>query len=259
MMPHRALVHARRAATALVGIAAVAGLGGCAAQLGSMAPGAEVLEPNNAFLSPPPLDRGTFDVSVFKGGAAAAQHPYDQVVMREAPDPSDSALAVVVREWGPPVGQRDSMIVNRRTLEPVDEVYFAHGVRYAYTFDGTSVHGTITPAHGSVRHVAKSYAEPVFALNEVGSLVRALDYQVGMTEVVPLFSEVRRTLQHDTLSVLRQETKSGHAPEYIVRFSTPQLTTDYAVNATSRRILNAVTTIRRTGVETRYEYPGATG
>jgi hypothetical protein len=66
-------------------------------------------------------------------------------------------------------------------------------------------------------------------------------------------------LQQDTLSVLCQETLPGRAPGWVVRFATPATTTDYVVDTATRRIVDAVATRRDTGVETRYEYPGATG
>jgi hypothetical protein len=100
----------------------------------------------------------------------------------------------------------------------------------------------------------------VFALNEVGPLVCSLDhYQAGMTEIVPVFSEVDGKLQQDTLSVLRHETLPGHAARWVVRLAAPAITTDYVVDTATRRIVDAVTTRRDSGVEMRYRYPGATG
>jgi hypothetical protein len=260
MTPQRALVHARRGATILVGIAALGGLGGCAAALGSMAPSADVLLPHSVLLKPPPLDRGSYDISIFRqgDGADTAAQPLATMVMSESHVASDGALAVLWRRWGSPANRTDTLVVNRRSLEPVREDYAAHGVRYDYSFDGTTVRGTVQRPHAAPQHVDRRFGEPVFALSEVEPLVRSLTYRAGMTEIVPLFAAVEGSLQHDTLSVLRRETPRHHAPEWIVRFAAPDVTTDYAVDAATHRILDAVTTRRASGVEIRYEYPGYT-
>jgi hypothetical protein len=265
MMPHRALVQLRRSAAMLVGVAAIVGLGGCAAQLGSMAPSADMLLPHSVLLKPPSLDRGSFDVSVYKGAASdTAQRPFTKVVVSEHDVPGQSGKAVVLSEWGPPQSRKDSLVVDPRSLQPLEERYWAHNVRYDYSFDngsnGTRVLGTVRRANQAPQRVNEAFIQPVFALNEVGQLVCSLDhYEAGMTEIVPVFSEMDEELQRDTLTVLRGKTLPGHAPGWVVRWAAPATTTDYVVDASTRRIVDAVATRRDTGAETRYRYPEANG
>lgn len=265
MMPQRALVHLRRSAAMLVGVAAIVALGGCAAQLGSMAPSADTLLPHSVLLTPPSLDRGSFDVSVYRGAASdTAQQPFTKVVVTEHDVPGQSGKAVVLSEWGPPQSQKDSLEVDPRSLEPLGERYWARGVRYDYRFDyrsnGTRIRGTVRRADTAPQRVNETFSEPVFALNEVGSLVCSLDhYEAGMTEIVPVFSEMEGRLQHDTLTVLRGEALPGHAPGWVVRWAAPATTTDYIVDASTRQIVDAVSTRRATGAVTRYRYPEANG
>jgi hypothetical protein len=260
MTPHRALLHARRAAPVLVGVAALVALGGCAAQLGSMAPNDDMLLPHSVLLRPPPLDRGTFDVAVYKGAAADTSHLLTKVVVSERDVPGASAQAVVLSEWGSPLSRRDSLVVDSRSLEPLGEAYVSQGVRYDYSFDGARVSGTVRRPHQATQRINDTFNEPVFAMSEVGPLVCSLNnYRSGMNEIVPVFSVAKGMLQHDTLTVLRSETLPGHAPGWVVRFATPAATTDYVVDASTRRIVDAVTTRRATGAETRYQYPAANG
>ncbi len=260
MTPQRALVLARRGAAILGGITALAALGACAAQLGSMSRNDDMLLPHSILLAPPPLDRGTFDVAVYKGAAADTGQPFTKVVMSERDVPGPSARAVVLSEWGPPMSRKDSLVVDSRSLEPVGEEYVAQGVRYQYRFDGARVSGTVRRPHRAPQRIEATFHEPVFASAEVGPLVCSLDrYRSGMTEIVPVFSERDGQLQRDTLSVLRREKLPGRGPGWVVRFATPAATTDYVVDASTRRIVDAVATRRATGAVTRYQYPGANG
>jgi hypothetical protein len=259
MMSQQAPV--RRGATILAAVAAFVGLSGCAAQLGSMAPSEDMLLPHSVLLKPAPLDRGTFDVSVYKGAVVdSALPPLAKVVMSERDLGARSEKAVVVSQWGPPQSRHDSLLVDSRSLEPLWEQYVAQGVRYEYTFDGPRVRGTIDRPGAAPQRVSATYDEPMFALHEVGPLVCSLEhYRAGMTEIVPVFSATDETVQHDTLSVLRPMPLAGRAPGWVVRFTTPGSTTDYVVDTATRRIVDAVSTRRDTGTEIRYQYPGATG
>jgi hypothetical protein len=250
-----------RLGAAGIGAAAVVGLavlGGCSSALGSMAPGADMLAPRSVMLQPPSFDGGSFNISVYRRASPrdTAESPVTRVAMSEHDLATDSADAVIASEWGPPAGTMDSLVVDGRSLAPVSENFVDHGVRYEYRFHGTRVSGTIRRPGAAPQPFSRTFGEAVFARNEVGPLVRSLAYRNGLTEVVPLFSEVNGTLEHDTLTVLRERTPASGAPQWVVRFADPASTTAYVVDAGSRRIVSAVTTRRHSGAETVFRYGG---
>src|SRR5262245_3418663 len=83
---------------------------------------------------------------------------------------------------------RDSLVVQRSGLAPVFERLDLGTSQITLRFVGNRVLGTVQRGD-STQDVERNYSHDVFALNQLESLVRSLDYRPGLSVVVPLFSE----------------------------------------------------------------------
>jgi hypothetical protein len=94
----------------------------------------------------------------------------------------------------------------------------------------------------------------VFAFNEMELLVRSLPFTQGLSVVAPLFSEVDRDLEMDTLTVLGPDTSSaGHGGNgWMVRFADPAIVARFVIDRTSRAIMSSEIFPRKTEMRMRY-------
>jgi hypothetical protein len=138
-------------------------------------------------------------------------------------------------------------VIDRRTLAPVREILSIASDRYDYAYASGRVTGSISKRDSVVRLLEQSFAQPVFAFNEVEALVQALEYRPGLEVVIPLFSELDGDVEHDTLTVLNRTTPSTESTAWMVRFADPAITSIYTVDARTRSVLEFTTRNRKTG------------
>jgi hypothetical protein len=127
------------------------------------------------------------------------------------------------------------------------------GVAREYAYDGARVTGRMQRADSSWDAYDQTFPVPVFAFNEVELLVRSLRYERGLQVVAPLFSEVDRALEYDTLTVVgRGAPAGGRDSTWVVRFADPAIVSVYSVDAGRREIVGTEVTQRRGGAVLRY-------
>jgi hypothetical protein len=240
----------------------------CAAGCGSIRPQESSVEPaalmpGSGVLREPTLLEGPRAVAVSSrrapgttGGSDTTERDYAQLRLSEDVIGPSGDRWRLTRTWLPPYASIDSLVIERRTLRPLEETLSFGGAIRHYRFDGRRVTGAIQFADSAPRSYDHTFDEPLFAFNEVDLLARSLDYRPGRLLVVPLFSEVDQALERDTLSVIGQETIAGKRV-WIVRFADPVITTRYVVDAASRQLVDAVTTQRRSGVAFHYAFSRA--
>jgi hypothetical protein len=218
--------------------------------------GPEVLSPGAPALRSPPLDAGAIDVVLLlrRPTGDTTERETAKLALSERPVSSDAARSVLTRAWSPPFTSIDTLVVDRRTLRPRDEVLSFNGAVRRYHYDGSRVTGVIVPRDSAPQPYDQEFNEQLFAFNEVDALAAALPYRDGLTYVVPLFSEVDHALEHDTLTVMNHEAGPGGATRWIVRFADPAITSRYIVDGVSRRIIDVRTTQRASGLEFHYRY-----
>jgi hypothetical protein len=224
--------------------------------------GAAPLTPGSQLLDPPSLRAGESSVAVSmkRPVGDTTERQFGAIAATETiPEScaSDASCAMLTRAWPKPFTTLDTLIVDQRSLAPRDEALSASGSRYRYHFDGGRVTGTVTRADSARQVFDHDFGEPVFAFNEVEVLVRSLRFRQGLRVIAPLFSEIDRALERDTLTVLKLQTMPDGSGRWIVRFADPAVTTRYVVDAGSRNIVDAVTTQRASRVEFRYRYGSA--
>lgn len=165
----------------------------------------------------------------------------------------DPTRIAIVQHWVSPYDVSDSLVVARGTLHPQDEVSQSANLRFHYRYDGSRVTGAIQHGDSAPRSISRNFGETVYAFNEVDELVRSLRYRIGLSLVVPLFSEADADLEHDTLTVLRDTTTRDGMRAWIVRFADPVIVTRYLVDAHSREIVEMETRQRKSGILFRLE------
>ncbi len=153
---------------------------------------------------------------------------------------------LVTTAWSPPYESYDSLTIDRPTLRPIEETVTSRRARYHYRYDNARVVGTAQLESGSVA-VDRTFDERVFAFNELELLVRSLRYHAGDRFVVPLFSEADRNVEHDTLRVVGS-VSTARSRVWTIDFADPVITTRYRVDEASRRILDATTVQRKSGI-----------
>ena len=236
-------------------LAGVSLLGACARPPGGASTLQAGAERSPHWIAVPTVTLAVANVSVStrRPTGDTTAHAVALVTSAARPKTTDERMAVVTRDWGLPFHSNDTLTVEVKTLRPVEETLLFNGVRRTYRYDGRRVWGTIQFPDSAPQQFEETYDEPVFAFSELEALVQSLGYRVGPRVVVPLFSEVDHALEHDTLSV--EERTSAHgADAWVVRFADAVITTRYVVDATSRRLLDAVTTQRRSGLQFLYHY-----
>jgi hypothetical protein len=227
-------------------------LGTCAAAL--LAAAGPYLLPGDGRLAPPPLTAAAaqrFDVTR-RAPADSADRPLSAVTRAERTDASDARRAVLTFAWEPPYDSRDSLVVARGTLAPVRERLVVRGVVREYAYDGARVAGRMRRADSTWDAYDQTFPVPVFAFNEVELLVRSLRYVRGLQVVAPLFSEMDRALEYDTLTVVGRGAPVGRDSTWVVRFADPAIVSLYSVDAARREIVGTEVTQRRGGAVLRY-------
>jgi hypothetical protein len=217
--------------------------------------GEALLLPGSPLLTPPPLtDTAVHLVVLIKRGSgdtvekkmADTRHAQQSI-----PGRRDDILMTV--SWDPPYASLDSLVITRRGLVPLTEHLDFRGT-FDYRYEKNHVVGTVQPHDSAQRAYEQSFPSNVFAFNELDLLARSLPFRRGLSVVVPLFSEVDRDLEMDTLTVLGPDTSSagrgGNA--WVVRFADPVIVNRYVIDRTSREIIASETLPKKVGMRMRY-------
>ena len=161
------------------------------------------------------------------------------------PGQRDDVLVTI--GWDPPYPSLDSLVITRRGLVPVTEHLDFRG-SFNYHYDRNHVAGTVQPHDSAQRAYDQSFPSNVFAFNEMELLVRSLPFKQGLSVVAPLFSEVDRDLEMDTLTVLGPDTSSaGYGGKgWTVRFADPAIVARFVIDRTSRAIMSTEIFPRKT-------------
>jgi hypothetical protein len=173
--------------------------------------------------------------------------PLAELSERESGLAGRPRAVLLTSAWSKPYESYDSLIVDRTSLRPIEETVTSRRARSHYSYSGSHVIGTVT-TDSSSEHVDRSFAETVFAFNEVEILVRSLRYRSGATFVVPLFSESDRAVEHDTLRVVSRSMSDDGRPVWTIDFADPVITTRYRIEANARVLVDAETRQRKSGV-----------
>lgn len=184
----------------------------------------------------------------YRPGVDSLETKLGEMRRTEAPTADDTTRRTIVTSWSPPFESIDTLVTTVATFAPIAEMSEAKALRFRYTYDGQRVSGEIQRNDSSARRVTAMYDESVFAFEQLEQLVAALRFRPGLQVVLPLFSEADGTLEHDTLTVLR-DTTIRREPAWLVRFADAVITTRYTVSAASRRILDAQIRQRRSGIQ----------
>jgi len=153
--------------------------------------------------------------------------------------------------YAPPRTIRDSLVVQRAGLAPVFERLDLGTALITLRFEGNRVLGTVQRGDSSLQ-IEQNFSHDIFAFNQLESLVRSLDYKLGQSMVVPLFSAQDLRLEYDTLFVVARDDSRGRAA-WRVRFSDATIVSDYLIDAETRRVLAQETRQRASGTRFRYE------
>jgi hypothetical protein len=156
---------------------------------------------------------------------------------------------MMTASWDPPYASLDTIVITRRGLFPITERLAFRGT-FDYRYDRSRVSGTIQPHDSAQRPYDQIFPNNVFAFNEVDLIARSLPFRQGFSVVVPLFSEVDRDLEMDTLTVLGPDTATAGA--WIVRFADPVIVNRYVIDRASRAMVSLETVPRRGNVQMRY-------
>lgn len=215
-------------------------------------PVGSILSGGASVFAPPAVLQGRQDFAVSQRPRDSLERPFARTSAAEHPLATNAEYVVMTSRWLPPLDSKDSLVVARRGLAPADEELSFRGARYRFHYDGAHVTGTIERPDSAVQRFDHVFEEPLFAFNETDLLVRSLEYRPGLSVVVPLFSEVDRAVEHDTISVLERTSRANGATAWVVRFADPVITTRYLVDARSREILDKETRQRKSGLAFHY-------
>lgn len=223
-----------------------------AAAADPLSQGVAVLAPGDRTLVPLASSAASEDVAVLRAASGdTTERAFSHVTRSEHASTVNSIWLVMSSEWAPPLASKDSIVLERIGLRPMEEDLVFNRVHRSYRYDGARVSGIVLYPDSAPKPYDHTFDQPVFAFNEVEPLVRSLDYRRGLRVVVPLFSEVDQALERDTLSV---EDGSPTRATWVVRFADPVITTRYVVDARTRHIVDAVTTNRKSGGRYHYRY-----
>jgi hypothetical protein len=156
--------------------------------------------------------------------------------------------------YAPPRNVRDSLVVQRAGLAPVFERLDLGASLITLRYEGNRVLGTVQRGD-STEEVERNYSHDIFAFNQLESLVRSLDYKVGLSVVVPLFSAQELKLEYDTVSVVAREDARGR-DAWKVRFADAVVVSEYLIDGQTRRVLAQETRQRASGMRFRYVVAG---
>lgn len=158
---------------------------------------------------------------------------------------TDPALLLAFRS-PPPGPVDDSLVVDARTLAPRTERLRLAATTVTIHYAGRRVTGVVQHGDSAPVPFDVTYADAPFAFNEVESLLRSVPLRAGYRAVVPLFSEVDRAVEHDTVTVLGPEGAGGHAG-WRVRFADPVIVEQVVVDPDLRTLRAREITQRRSG------------
>jgi hypothetical protein len=217
--------------------------------------GEGLLLPGSPLLTPPPLTDTAVHLVVYLkrgiGDTAEKKMADTRRAQRAVPGRRDDIL--LTASWDPPYASLDSLVITRRGLVPLTEHLDFRGT-FDYRYDKNHVAGTVQPHDSAQRAYDQSFPSNVFAFNEVDLLARSLPFRQGLSVVVPLFSEVDRDLEMDTLTVLGPDTsgagRGGDA--WVVRFADPVIVNRYVIDRTSREIIASETSPKKGNMRMRY-------
>lgn len=193
-------------------------------------------------------------------GHLGAERQRWRVLARRASDTSDREIAHTDRGIEVAAQSRDSAVltfrtvaattavdtlrVERATLIPNWERLQFAGTTITLHYAGQRVTGTVQHGDSTPTPFDVTAADPVFAFNELEVLVRSLPFRAGYRAVVPLFSEMDRRVEYDTLTVIGSESPArASGGVWRVRFADPAIVSEYRVDA-ARRILTTETVPR---------------
>jgi hypothetical protein len=210
-----------------------------------------VLVPGSPLLTPPPLADTAAHLVVYVkrafGDTAEKKMADTRREQHAIPGRGDDIMMTV--SWDPPFASLDTLVITRRGLAPITEHLDFRGT-FDYRYDRNRVSGTVQPHDSAQRAYDQRFPNNVFAFNEVDLIACSLPFRQGLSVVVPLFSEVDRDLEMDTLTVLGPDT--ARAGRWVVRFADPVIVNHYVIDQTSRAIVSMETLPRRGGVRMRY-------
>lgn len=227
---------------------------GSSAPAVAQAPAESMLQPGNARLVPFVPSIAAETITVFaRPKNDTVDRKLSTLIRTEQALPGDPSLTLVTSTWARPYDSRDSLVIDR-ALAPVSETLFFNGALRTYQYRGKQITGSTKKGDAGPVPYAVDFPMTPIAFNEVELLVRALDYKPGLQVIAPLFSEVDQAIEHDTLTVLRRGAPiaAGSDSTWVLRFADPAITTIYAVDPKTRRIVDAVTTNRASGMVLRY-------
>ncbi len=210
-----------------------------------------LLVPGSPLLTPPPLTDTAVHLVVYvkrgSGDTAEKKMADTRRELRAIPGQGDDIM--MTASWDPPFASLDTIVITRRGLVPITEHLDFRGT-FDYRYDRNRVSGTVQPHDSAQRPYDQSFPNNVFAFNEVDLIALSLPFRQGLSVVVPLFSEVDRALEMDTLTVLGPDT--ARAGAWVVRFADPVIINHYVIDRTSRAMVSMETVPRRGGVRMRY-------
>lgn len=125
-----------------------------------------------------------------------------------------------------------------------DESLASPSLHFHYHYNGRRITGTIQHGDSAPQGVVREFDGTVFAFNEVGPLVRSLEFRAGASYLVPLFSEADAALELDTVTVVT-DTIVAERSAWVVRFADPVIVQRYVIETASRRIHGFTTTQRK--------------
>lgn len=149
-----------------------------------------------------------------------------------------------VRYAGPNVSE-DSLWTEAESARPRREWLRSGTKTIELRFDGRSVHRHVTSGD-SLTASDTTFAEPVFAFNQVEMLVRALPLRAGHQRIVPLYSELDAQVEYDTITVLGP--KAAIPGSWAIRFADPSIVQEWIVEGNGRDVLSLETRPRRSPV-----------
>jgi hypothetical protein len=210
-----------------------------------------LLVPGSPLLTPPPLTDTAVHLVVYlkrDSGDTVEKKMADTRREQHAIRGHDDDI-LLTASWDPPYASLDTIVITRLGLVPITEHLDFRGT-FDYRYDRNRVSGTIQPHDSAQRPYDQSFPSNVFAFQEVDLLARSLPFRTHFSVVVPLFSEVDRDLEMDTLTVLGPDT--ARAGAWVVRFADPVIVERYVIDQASRAIVSMETLPRRGGIRMRY-------
>ena len=189
-------------------------------------------------------------------GRAATGDTTEQVLSEirreERADEREATSLALIMSFSPPFASVDSLVVDPRTIAPLTEVLRVRGDVIRIRYDGPRITGSVQHGDSTPVPFAVTASEVPFAFNALDPIVRSLPLRAGFQAVVPLFSEIDRLVERDTLSVLEGERNALGGTVWRIRFADAVIVSTYGVDGNSREIVSQEVTNRRSGRRFRY-------